>query len=146
MSWSGGTRGRTSLIRSQGDRGLHILDTESRGQGAAPPIYVHGTNNKYRKRYMNVLVWGVVDRETKYHGKEVSIMKSLGSNHNTSNYREKAVCYLPKCRCQGFRKGRWKKHLNALIRQMSRLFCPLLKPWRRYLLLKNKRAGLLRVL
>ena len=69
------------MIRSQGDRRLHILDTESREQGAAPPIYVHGTNNKYRKRYMNVLVWGVVDRGTECHGKKVSIMKSLGSNH-----------------------------------------------------------------
>ena len=28
-----GTRGRTSLIRSQGDRKLHILGTESSGKG-----------------------------------------------------------------------------------------------------------------
>ena len=95
MSWSGGQG--TSLIWSQGerrlhilegDRRLHILDTESRGQGAAPPIYVPGTNNKYRKRYKNVLVWGVVDRGAEYHGKEVNIKKSLGSNRNlqcTSN-------------------------------------------------------------
>ena len=33
------TRGRTSLIRSQGDRNLHILDTESRGREAPYPWY-----------------------------------------------------------------------------------------------------------
>ena len=61
-------------IPTAGGHVLQILDTESRGQGAA--MY---------KRFMNVLVLGVVDRETECHGKEVSIMKSLGSNRNSSN-------------------------------------------------------------
>ena len=70
-----GTGRSTSLIRSQ-------------GAGAAPPSYVHGTNNKYRRRYMNVLRRSVVDRGTEYHGKEVSINKSLGSNRNMHKQRD----------------------------------------------------------
>ena len=70
---------------------MHLLDSESRGQdhwhgvkgpGAAPPIYVHGTSNKDKRRYMNVLIRSVVDRRTECHGKEVGMTKSLGSNRN----------------------------------------------------------------
>ena len=62
---------RSELARGKGQR---LLDTESRRQepphpwhgvkrpGAAPLIYVHGTSNKNRRKYMNVLVRSVVGR------------------------------------------------------------------------------------
>ena len=37
---------------------------------------------------MNVLRRSVVDRGTGYHGKEVSIIKSLGSNRNMHEQRD----------------------------------------------------------
>ena len=53
------TKGRTSLIRSQGDRRLHILGTVSSGKGLHRQFMYSGTSNKYRRRYMNVLIRGV---------------------------------------------------------------------------------------
>ena len=46
---------------SRGQEAAHPC-MESKGQGAAPPIYVHETNSKDGKRYMNVMIRGVVDR------------------------------------------------------------------------------------
>lgn len=69
-----------------GAKRLHLLDTESRGrdpwygvngargQGGASQIYIHGTNSKDKKIYMNMRIWGVVDRGTECHGKEVSMI------------------------------------------------------------------------
>lgn len=67
-----GTGGRTSLIRSQEARGC-----------TANLCTVHGRSNRYGRRYMNVLIRGVVDRGMKLHGKNMSITKSLRSNRNT---------------------------------------------------------------
>ena len=52
---------KSSSAESRGQEAAHLCK-ESRGKGAAPLIYVHETNSKDRKKYMNVMIRGVVDR------------------------------------------------------------------------------------
>ena len=52
---------KSSSAQSRGQEAARLCK-ELRGKGAAPLIYVHETNSKNRKKYMNVVIRGVVDR------------------------------------------------------------------------------------